>query len=257
MIVYGLSLDHVLPEPPPEILASAMAVPAALLPGGEWPEKCPAPAFRMVNDPADARFCRIMPEESFRVRMNFLRELSKELRRLNALSIQLAVLSVDTDRIAADPAFGENAIAFLRSLRSVLPSGGMRLGVRLRLPHPAGREAVMDFLLLLQAVSGLRAVLEIHPHEPAFAAWDPEWLRPLRMLSPVTEIVYDRALGNRITGKLLQPLLAELAGAPQNNMVLFRPGCPDGEMLMQEIRELAGSIAGWQSRTPEEMEQKG
>ncbi len=239
MIVHGLSLDAVLPEQLPESF-SALAIPAGLLPGGEWPEIFSQTAFRMVNDPADPLFCRMMPEESFRVRMNFLRELSRELRRLNSMQLHLAVLSADTDRIAADPVFADKAIAFLRSLRSVLPPGGMRLGVRLRLPHPAGITAVLDFLLLLQAVSGLRPVLEIHPHEPAFAEWDPAWLRPLRMLDPVTEIVYDRALGNRITRKLIMPLLAELQQAPRDSVVLFHPGCPEPEMLALETAELAG-----------------
>jgi hypothetical protein len=67
------------------------------------------------------------------------------------------------------------------------------------------------------------------------------------MLAPITEIVYDRALGNRITAKLLSPLMAELGGAPQDSVVLFRPGCPDAEMLAQEAAELAKlTAAGWQ-----------
>ena len=248
MITYGLSLDTVFPEKLPETFSSALALPAGLMPGGAWPEAFSQASFRMVNDPADGSFCRIMPEESFRVRMNFLREMGKELRRLNALPVQLAVISVDTERIAADPVFAEKAIALLRSIRSVLPAGGMRLGVRLRLPHPAGAAAVVDFLMLLQAVSGLRAVLEIHPHEPALASWDPAWLRPLRMLSPITEIVYDGALGNRITPKLLSPLMAELGGAPQDRVVLFRPGCPDAGILAQEAAELAAmAAAGWKT----------
>lgn len=247
MIHYGLSLDSVLPENLPETFSSVLAVPAGLMPGGEWPENITASTFRMVNDPADPSFCRMMPEESFRVQMHFLREMAKELRRLNSQQVHLAVISMDTDRIAADPAFAEKAIALLRSLRSGLPAEGMRLGVRLRLPHPAGMAAVVDFLLLLQAVSGLRAVLEIHPHEPAYAAWDPAWLRPLRMLAPITEIVYDRVLGNRITPKLLSPLITELSGVPQDRIVLFRPGCQDAEMLAQEAGELAAMAdAGWQ-----------
>ncbi len=251
MILHGLSLDTVLPAEVPGEIAAALAIPAAQQPGGEWPENLlPAGGIQIINDPAEPALCRMMPEESFRVRMNFLRELSRELRQLNERQIHLAVLAMDTDRIASDPEFAEKAIVLLRSIRSVLPAAGMRIGVRLRLPHPAGAAAVVDFLMLLQAGSGLRAVLEIHPHEPAFAAWDPAWLRPLRMLSPVTEIVYDRALGNRITPKLLAPLMAELGGAPQDSIVLFRPGCPDAEMLTQEMAELAKmAAAGWQIQT--------
>lgn len=253
MITGGLSLDTVLPGQLPEPL-TALAIPANLLPHGEWPEAFAGVSCRIVNDPADAMLCRIMPEESFRVRMNFLRELSREIRRLNAHSIHLAVLSADTDRIATDPVFAEKAIALLRSIRSVLPANGMRLGLRLRLPHPSGAVAILDFLLLLQAVSGVRAVLEIHPHEPAFAAWDPAWLRPLRMLNPVTEIVYDRPLGNRMTAKLLNPLIGELQGAPHDSLLLFRPGCPDEDLLAQEAAELTALIAGWQKT---ETERKG
>ena len=149
MIIHGLSLDTALPGNLPENFSSALAMPANLMPGGEWPENITRAAFRIVNDPVDAQFCRIMPEESFRVRMNFLREMSRELRRLNDLPVQLAVLTMDSDRIAADPEFAEKAMDLLRSLRSVLPTGGMRIGVRLRLPHPAGAAAVVDFLLFL------------------------------------------------------------------------------------------------------------
>lgn len=247
MIHYGLSLDNVLPDKLPEEFSYALAMPAGLLTGGEWPESMAAASFRMVNDPADPSFCRMMPEESFRVRMNFLREMSRELRRLNDLPVHLAVISMDTDRITADPAFAAEAIALLRSIRSGMQDGVMRIGLRLRLPHPEGAATVMNFLQLLQAVPGVRPVLEVHPHEPAYAAWDPVWLRPLRMLAPITEIVYDRMLGNRVTSKLLSPLITELSGVPQDRIVLFRPGCPDAEMLATEAAELAGmAAAGWQ-----------
>ena len=247
MIHYGLSLDNVLPDKLPEEFSYALAMPAGLLTGGEWPESMAAASFRMVNDPADPSFCRMMPEESFRVRMNFLREMSRELRRLNDLPVHLAVISMDTDRITADPAFAAEAIALLRSIRSGMQDGVMRIGLRLRLPHPEGAATVMNFLQLLQAVPGVRPVLEVHPHEPAYAAWDPAWLRPLRMLAPITEIVYDRMLGNRVTPKLLSPLITELSGVPQDRIVLFRPGCPDAEMLATEAAELAGmAAAGWQ-----------
>ena len=181
MIHYGLSLDNVLPDKLPEEFSYALAMPAGLLTGGEWPESMAAASFRMVNDPADPSFCRMMPEESFRVRMNFLREMSRELRRLNDLPVHLAVISMDTDRITADPAFAAEAIALLRSIRGGMQDGVMRIGLRLRLPHPEGAATVMNFLQLLQAVPGVRPVLEVHPHEPAYAAWDPVWLRPLRM----------------------------------------------------------------------------
>ena len=124
MIHYGLSLDSVLPENLPETFSSVLAVPAGLMPGGEWPENITASTFRMVNDPADPSFCRMMPEESFRVQMHFLREMAKELRRLNSQQVHLAVISMDTDRIAADPAFAEKASllasAFVKS--SLCPS---------------------------------------------------------------------------------------------------------------------------------------
>ena len=246
MILGGLSLDRVLPDRLPETF-QALAVPSALLPDGRWPERFADVPAKIVTDPAEPQVFRIMPEESFRVRQSFQRQLERDLRELAAQALSLVVLSPDTDRIAAEPAFALPALAILRGARSVLPPGGMRLAVRLRLPHPGGAAAAETFFRLLQTVPGLRGWVELHPHEPAFAAWRPEWLGLLKMLSPAVEVVYSRHLGNRITPKLLSGWLALFDTFAGNVPVLFRPELADAASLAQEAAELEKMLGEWRN----------
>ena len=109
-----------------------------------------------------------------------------------------------------------------------------------------GAAAAEAFFRLLQAVPEMRGWLEVHPHEPAFGAWDPKWLNGLKMLSPAVEIVYSRQLGNRITPKLLNPWMAEFRRFGHDVPVLFRPGLSDAASLAQEADELAEMINEWQ-----------
>ena len=245
MIAGGLSLDRVFPERLPESFR-ALAVPASMLPGGKWPDAFASVPDKIVTDPAEAQFCRMMPDEAFRVRLNFQRQLEATLRKLAEGPARLAVLAPDVERFAADAEFAAKTLDMLRGAWSVLPPGTMRLAVRLRLPNPLGAASAEAFFRLLQTVPGLRGVFELHPHEPAFAACRPEWLAPFKMLAPTMEIVYGRDLGNRITPKLLGTWADCFGDTAQDVPMLFRPGLADAAALTLEAEELAKTVAEWQ-----------
>lgn len=244
MIACGLSLDRVFPERLPEAFR-ALAVPAAMLPGGKWPDAFADVPIKIVDDPAEAQFCRMMPDEAFRVRLNFQRQLETTLRKLAEGPARLAVLSPDIERFTTEADFAAKTLDMLRGARSVLPPGTMRLAVRLRLPNPVGEASAEAFFRLLQTVPGLRGVFELHPHEPAFAACRPEGLAPFKMLAPNVEIVYGRALGNRITPKLLGAWAAFFDNCGQDVPMLFRPGLADAAALTLEAEELAKTVDEW------------
>ncbi len=237
MIRTGWVWEQIPAESPPENVTFG-ALPAVLLTDGAWPEILNGVSRRIVLDAADAALLGMMPEESLRVRMNFLRELSVRLRELATDAVHAVILSPDLDRMTADPGYRENTLAMFRSLAGGLFDLPLELGVRLRLPHPESAAAIRAFLLLLQSVPGLRGVLELHPHEPAFAALNPMEVNPLRMPGVMVEILYARMLGNRLTAKLMKPVLDQLRAPERDLEILFRPGMLEQEALAREMTDL-------------------
>ena len=238
MIFFGLGVENILPETLPEGM-DLLEIPAALLPAGGFAGKLESLRKKIVLDPADAALCRVIPEEPLRVRMSFLSRLEMRLRELSAAHADCAVLSMDLDRMASDAVFGGKAFAMLRNLQAAVADLPLALAVRARFPNGDSKDAAERLLLLLQAVPGLRAVLELHPHEPAFAQMEPAHLKAFLLLHPVTEVVYDRSLGNRMTLPMLEKLSGLLKTDNADAEVIFRPGNLDVESFFAETAELA------------------
>ena len=237
MIEFGLSLDAVLPEKMPENLTWLMLDAPLLGDPPRWPAQ-PRTLHRAAAQIAERSLCRLAPAENLRLRLDFLAALDRRLAAAAEARVETARLDCDLVRADRDPAYREQLLTLLRAMGGLLEDRPLRLELGVRLPQEGLDPARLLALLRELPNRNILPMLEIHPHEPGAAALSPALFRLLGHEAEALEFVYEPALGNRLTAKLLTPILRALPATPRRR-IFFHPAGLEADAANAEAEALA------------------
>jgi hypothetical protein len=109
----------------------------------------------------------------------------------------------------------------------------------IRLPHytkVTGSE-YRRFLLDL-VISNIAYSIDIHPHEMINVKHPEELLRPIKFDIGLIKFIYEPAVGNHLTVKLLQPWFEYLHHIAYRGDIIFVPAAGNNELFSNEYRNL-------------------
>jgi len=245
MIEYGLSIDTVPPEKLPAGLTWLMLDNSVFTAPLRWPDQH-RKMRRAVAHLADRSLCRLAPAENLRLRLDFLRMMDRQLTEAARTPVEMVRIDCDFGRAGCEPAYREQLLVLLRAIGGMLEPHDMQLELGGRMPDEGCRPE--QILALLRELPNRKIKLqwEIHPHEPGAAAIPAPVCRLLGYEAETLEFVYEPALGNHLTPKLLLPVLRALPEIP-GRRIFFRPVGLSANAVAAEAAELAALAATLQT----------
>lgn len=243
--VYGLALDtpEFLPDPWPEGFG-ALAFPGGWLDteAGKRRIRKYAKHRRIVREAFNPPLCRLIPGETTGMRLDFGVYMRETSRRIAEAGIPCGIADFDLDSALDDAGYRARLTELIQSCLSDWTELNWTLLLRLRLPGARLPEAAALLRGLL--TDRVRWAVELYPHEPGFAALDPEAVWPyLAYLAPVLTFHYEAGSGNRLTPKIISPWLTRAARTGADFAVCFSPDHLGPDVAQRKIQELTDDAA--------------
>ncbi len=250
-LTYGVAIDNAehlasLPELPPSL--SLLKIPSLLL-------DCPDSVRHLgeftgkqilCGELLDRGLCALSPNENLRLRLEFLKQLKQrayDAKDVSALSVSAAF---DIGSTLNDPEYRDTLLTMLRGFCGALEEIGIDFEMPLRLPDAMLTPGQLASFMRELPGRHLGVLVELHPHEAAFAALSEQILHPVAFSVRTLEFHYDAASGNHLTPKLLAKTIRSLAFALRPLRVIFHPAGlePDGwEVELYELDQLIRASA--------------
>ncbi len=240
---FGVSLDF-----PAQLSASlspefsVLAIPGGWLENTELGRKLSRLDVEwIVRDVYDASLCRLLPGEKHSMRLDFGEYLREMCERALGLGISTGVGMFDLSLAVQDMEYRKNLFSLLRSCYRTWREEGWTQLLPLRLP--GNDPDVFAGLLREMMFDSLRWSLELYPHEPGFAALDPEKIWPrLAFRVGAMHIHYQPETGNHLAAKPLLPWIRRALRTECELCVLFVPDGMRQENSARRLEELAHLI---------------
>ncbi len=192
----------------------------------------------------DRGVSRILPDESARIRLEYLSCLNEKLHGAKRCGGEKAELFFDWEKAAGDEKYYRNCLQIMHGCSGILSEEKLKAVVQMRMPVREVPLAFFRKLLLDCGSTNFELAVNFHIHEPAVESID--WDKELSgMIFPCRTVFvsYEPKLGNFPNTSVIAGLLRRLDRFRLSTGVYFAPGNLDSPQLFEEeIERLQSAV---------------
>lgn len=197
--------------------------------------------YLAVRNPVPPRLNRLILESSFKLRMDYLESLDRELEFYHKANVKKILLDFDLPGVLYDEGKRSLLSTIAAAAKGTAAKENIEIELLFRLPFNDMEDFMVQAAFFRQQhMSGLNYAVDLHIHEAGFDIESlDELLLPVRYDIGTLNFVYDAALGNKINPHNLQKIMDLLITKGANcNFFL----CPSGNINLQTI---VGDLRQW------------
>lgn len=190
----------------------------------------------IVRNPVPARLNRLILDSSFKLQIDYLESLGRELARYKQNGVQKILFDFDLPSVLQNDEKHESLKKILAAIKGICFSENIEMELLFRLPFSTMEEFIAPAAFFRQkSMLGINYALDLHIHEAGFDREEfAELLLPLQFDIRTVNFVYDAALGNKINPQNLKKLMDFMQGKGAScNFFL----APSGNISFQAIHD--------------------